>query len=120
MKKLSISVRVGKGTKLRGLHMIVAKVCGSIVSTNKSDRMQGMKILLVRQVDIPSQKQVGEPKVAIDTIGAGEGEIVLCVAGSSSRQTSKTFEKPVDLAIIGIVDSIDLIGSRVFEKYESE
>ena len=99
--------------------MILAKVCGSVVSTNKSDRMQGMKMLLVRQVDIPSQKVKGKPLVAIDTIGAGSGEIVLCVAGSSSRQTEKTLNRPVDLAIIGIVDSIDLIGSRVFEKYES-
>jgi len=100
--------------------MIVAKVCGSVVSTTKSDRMQGMKMLLVIEMDIPSQKEKGKPKVAIDTVGAGRGEIVLCVAGSSSRQTAKTFEKPVDLAIIGIVDSIDLIGSRVFQKYEAE
>lgn len=100
--------------------MIVAKVCGSVVSTNKSDRMQGMKMLLVIEVDIPSQKEKGKPQVAIDTVGAGHGEIVLCVAGSSSRQTEKTCEKPVDLAIIGIVDSIDLIGNRVFQKYEVE
>jgi len=100
--------------------MIVGRVCGSVVSTTKSDRMHGMKILLVREVDIPTQKEVGDAKVAIDTIGAGEGELVLCVSGSSSRQTEKTFNRPVDFAIIGVVDSIDLIGKRIFEKYQSE
>ena len=100
--------------------MIVGRVCGSVVSTNKSDRMQGMKMLLVQQIDIPTQKNTGDPKVAIDTIGAGEGELVLCVSGSSSRQTQTTDNKPVDFAIIGIIDSIDLIGKRIFEKYRPE
>lgn len=99
--------------------MIVGRVCGNVVSTKKSE-MRGMKMLLVREVDIPTQKEVGSPKIAIDTIGAGEGEVVLCVAGSSSRQTEKTYNRPVDLAIIGVVDSIDLIGKRIFQKYKTE
>lgn len=96
--------------------MIVGRVCGSVVSTNKSDRMKGMKMLLVREIDIPTQEETGDPKIAIDTIGAGDGEVVLCVSGSPSRLTETTDNKPVDLAIIGIIDSIDLIGKRIFEK----
>jgi len=96
--------------------MIVARVSGSVVSTTKSDRMQGMKMLLVIEVDIPTQKEKGQPLVAIDTVGAGQGELVLCVSGSSSRQTKKTFEKPVDLAIIGIIDSMEMVGKSIFKK----
>ena len=96
--------------------MIVARVCGSVVSTNKSEKMQGMKMLLVNAVDIPSQKETDSLRIAIDTVGAGQGELVLCVCGSSSRQTKLTDAKPVDLAIIGIIDSIEVVGRLIFEK----
>ncbi len=96
--------------------MIVARVVGSVVSTNKSERMIGMKMLLVTPLDIPSQEEDGKPLVAIDVVGAGEGETVLCVSGSSSRQTDLTDSKPVDLAIVGIIDSIQLKDKQVFKK----
>ncbi len=102
------------------INMIVAKVTGSVVSTNKSDRMTGMKMLIVDEIDILKQKQTGKLKVAIDTVGAGKGEIVMCVSGSSSRQTMQTDGKPVDLAIVGIIDSLELLGKTIYRKFESE
>jgi microcompartment protein CcmK/EutM len=100
--------------------MIVARVRGNVISTNKSERMQGMKMLIVVEVDIPTQQEKSHPLVAIDTVGAGEGELVLCVSGSSSRQTQLTDQKPVDLAIVGIIDSMEMHGKRVFAKYGTE
>ena len=58
--------------------------------------------------------------VAIDAVGAGEGEVVMCVGGSSSRQTALTENKPVDLSIIAIVDSVELKGKKIFEKFKDE
>jgi microcompartment protein CcmK/EutM len=53
-------------------------------------------------------------------VGAGEGEVVMCVGGSSSRQTSLTDAKPVDLSIIAIIDSVELKGEKIFEKFKNE
>lgn len=98
--------------------MILARVRGNVVSTNKSDKLQGLKLLIVVPVDIESFEEKGAPLVAIDTVGAGEGEVVMCVGGSSSRQTSITDGKPSDLAIIAIIDSVELRGNLVFKKFE--
>jgi microcompartment protein CcmK/EutM len=53
-------------------------------------------------------------------VGAGEGEVVMCVGGSSSRQTALTDAKPVDLSIIAIIDSVELKGEKIFEKFKNE
>ena len=58
--------------------------------------------------------------VAIDAVGAGEGEVVMLVGGSSSRQTNITENKPVDQSIVAIIDSVDLNGTRIFEKFSKE
>lgn len=100
--------------------MNVCKVKGNVVSTNKSERLKGMKLLVLRQIDIPTGKETGNMFVAVDTIGAGEGEVVLVVNGSSARQTSHTDSKPVDASIIAIVDSIEIEGNVVFKKYEGK
>jgi microcompartment protein CcmK/EutM len=97
--------------------MIIGEVRGSVVSTSKSETLQGLKLLVVMPLDTETLKEKGGPLVAIDAVGAGEGEVVICVGGSSSRQTAFTDGKPCDLAIIAIVDSIDIRGKRVFEKY---
>jgi ethanolamine utilization protein EutN/carbon dioxide concentrating mechanism protein CcmL len=97
--------------------MIIGEVRGSVVSTSKAETLQGLKLLVVMPLDTETLKEKGGPLVAIDAVGAGEGEVVLCVGGSSSRQTAFTDGKPCDLAIIAIIDSIDIRGKRVFEKY---
>ena len=96
--------------------MIVARVIGTVVCTQKDARLGGHTLQVVEPVAMATQKNDGKPLVAIDTVGAGLGEIVLVVSGSSARQTDATTGTPVDAVIMGIVDSIDLDGQRVFEK----
>ncbi len=97
--------------------MQLAKVKGTVVSTNKAEKLYGLKLLLVKPIDIETWQEKGQMLVAIDAVGAGEGEIVMCVGGSSSRQTVVTENKPVDQTIIAIIDSVDLEGKRIFEKF---
>ena len=99
--------------------MIIGVISGSVVSTNKSETLKGLKLLVVMPLDTETLKEKGSPLVAIDAVGAGEGEVVICVSGSSSRQTAFTDGTPCDLAIIAIIDSIDIHGKRVFEKYSN-
>lgn len=100
--------------------MILARVRGNVVSTNKSDKLLGLKLLIVVPIDIETFQEKGQPLVAIDTVGAGDNEIVMCVGGSSSRQTSITDGKPSDLAIVAIIDSVEMRGNIVFRKYEEK
>ena len=99
--------------------MQIARVNGTVVSTNKTERLNGLKLLLVKPIDIETFEEKGNIVVAIDAIGAGEGEVVMCVGGSSSRLTSVTEGKPVDQTIIAIIDSVDLGSARIFEKYKT-
>jgi len=87
--------------------MQLARVIGSIVSTRKSDRLEGLKLLVAVPIDMDTMREKGSPFVTVDTVGAGEGEIVMWAGGSSSRQTDLTTGKPVDSTIIGIVDYVD-------------
>lgn len=96
--------------------MQLAKVVGNLVSTKKSDKLQGMKILVAVPVDMDTFQEKGAPFVTVDAIGAGEGEVVMCVGGSSSRQTDLTTNKPVDNSIVAIVDYVDILGERKFDK----
>lgn len=96
--------------------MILARVIGTVVCTQKDPRLSGQTLQVVEPVAMATQKGEGKPLVAIDTVGAGMGEIVLVVSGSSARQTQITQNTPVDAVIMAIVDSIDLDGQRVFEK----
>ena len=97
--------------------MQIARVVGTVVSTTKSDRLTGLKMLLVKPIDLETFEEKGGVVVAIDTVDAGEGEIVMTVGGSSSRQTAITENKPCDQSIIAVIDSIDLEGKRIFEKH---
>ena len=96
--------------------MILARVCGQIVSTRKSDNLEGFKILIVQPLDMETLKPKGAPVVSLDTVGAGEGEVVVAVSGSSARQTKVTDAKPTDHSIIAIVDSVTINGECTFRK----
>ena len=87
--------------------MLLARVVGTVVATRKDERLLSTKLLLVRAVD-PHGKAEGGYLVAIDTVDAGFGETVLIVSGSSARMASGLKDTPVDAAIIGIVDEIEL------------
>lgn len=98
--------------------MQIARVKGNVVSTNKAEKFSGLKLLIVKPIDIETFEEKGSLLVAIDAVGAGEGEVVMIVGGSSSRQTAITDGKPVDLSIVAIIDSIDVDGARIFEKFQ--
>ena len=96
--------------------MIVARVLGTVVCTQKDSKLEGSKLHLVQPVEYQTLKGDGKPLVAVDSVGAGQGEIVLVVAGSSARQTAQTQNTPVDAVIMAIVDTIDMEGRTVYRK----
>ena len=95
--------------------MIFARVVGNVVCTLKDEKLVGTKLLLVQPVDLEGQAK-GNPIVGIDAVGAGEGELVLLVQGSSARQTTRTESNPVDCTIFAIVDTVEKHGKAVFKK----
>jgi microcompartment protein CcmK/EutM len=95
--------------------MQIAKVVGSAVATIKDERLTGRKLLIVREAD-ESGNAAGKPYVAIDTVSAGTGDLVLIAAGSSARQTDQTKDTPVDAVIMAVVDSLEVNGSVTFRK----
>jgi ethanolamine utilization protein EutN/carbon dioxide concentrating mechanism protein CcmL len=95
--------------------MILAKVLGTVVSTRKDRGLSGLKLLLAREVDAKFQP-AGSQVVAVDAVGAGEGELVLIAAGSSARLTEATKDRPVDHVICGIVDTVEVDGRDVYVK----
>jgi len=98
--------------------MIMGKVIGTVVSTQKDPGLSGYKLLIVQNVDLEIKLKPSYI-VAVDAVGAGIGEIVIVVQGSSARITKQTEGKPVDAAIVAIVDSVDLNGKMVFQKFPS-
>ncbi len=95
--------------------MLFARVVGNVVCTRKDDKLVGAKLLLVQPVGL-DDKPKGNPLVGVDAVGAGTGELVLLVQGSSARQTARTESTPVDCTIFGIVDTIEKDGRVVFTK----
>lgn len=87
--------------------MLLAKIVGTVVATRKDPRLVCSKLLVVRPVD-PSGKVDGGYLVAIDTVDAGVGERVLVVSGSSARMALGLKDCPVDAAIVGIVDAVEI------------
>jgi len=101
--------------------MFLAKVTGSMVSTQKVESMVGKKLLLVEPYRVDPQSRTslvstGRTFVAVDTVGAGVGELVLVTQGSSARLTPQTKNLPVDTVIIGIVDTVHVDQSCVYAK----
>jgi len=97
--------------------MQFARVTGNVVCTRKDEKLVGVKLLMVQPVDTEN-KPKGHPLVAVDAVGAGEGELVLIVSGSSARQTTRTENNPVDCTIFAIVDTIERGGKTLFKKSE--
>ena len=100
--------------------MFIARVTGSLISTQKVASMVGQKLLLVDPLRVDEKdagqlKPTGRTFVVVDTVGAGEGELVMIVQGSSARYTPETKTLPVDAAIIGIVDQVQVKGKTVFK-----
>ena len=97
--------------------MELGKVVGTVVSTVKDQKLAGSKLLVVNLVaadGTPTQNHV----VAVDTVGAGAGEMVLLVRGSSARQARNMENVPTDTSIIAIVDALEIGGKMVFQKFK--
>lgn len=87
--------------------MYLARVTGTVVSTSKDERLIGCKLLLARRLD-ERQQPAGAPEVCVDTVGAGNGEVVIITKGSSARVAAARSDAPIDAVIVGIVDSVEI------------
>jgi len=96
--------------------LFLGRVIGNVWSTKKDENLVGAKFLIVRQIDL-NMKDKENFVVAVDSVGAGEGEVVLVATGSSSRQTSFTKDKPVDAVIMAIVDKLDISLKEYIEEH---
>jgi microcompartment protein CcmK/EutM len=88
--------------------MIIARIAGTVVSTQKDPRLAGKKLLIVRPLNLDGTL-AGGYVVAVDTVGAGFHEHVLVVAGSSARLAQGMKDVPVDAAIVGVIDTVDVV-----------
>jgi ethanolamine utilization protein EutN len=95
--------------------MQIALVIGSTISTIKDEAISGRKLLIVRKADTEG-KMTGEPFVAVDTVSAGTGDLVLITDGSSARYTRQTTDTPVDAVIVGVIDSLEMGGKVTYRK----
>ena len=99
--------------------MFLARVTGSVVATQKVEAMVGQKLLIVEPLRVQEKDPktltgTGRTFITVDTVGAGEGEVVLIVQGSSARLTPETEKLPVDATIIGIVDTVNVQNKTIF------
>lgn len=90
--------------------MFLGRVVGTVWATRKDEKLDGLKFQIVQKVD-EQLKLRPEFTIAVDSVGAGSGELVLCAAGSSARMTAVTENKPVDAVIMAIVDEVDFTDS---------
>ena len=104
--------------------MFVAKVTGSLISTQKVSSMVGCKLLVVEPYRLEDKQRrslttTGRTFIAVDMLGAGEGDYVLITQGSSARLTPETKNMPVDTVVIGIVDQVHVEGNCVYDRQKN-
>jgi microcompartment protein CcmK/EutM len=95
--------------------MEIARVTGTVVATRKDAKLAGYKMLLLELADISGAPRGGSPIVALDTLDAGVGDLVLVVRGSSARQALNMSATPVDAIVIGIIDHIEFSGETSYK-----
>lgn len=95
--------------------MLLGKVVGTLVATRKEPSLDGIKFLVLRQLDIDASETSGY-RVAADAVGAGLGEVVLYATGSSARMTRLTDQRPCDGVIMAIVDQLEVDGQIRYDK----
>ena len=95
--------------------MVLGKVIGTLVASRKEPTLDGLTLLVVRACDVDGNAN-GGIAIAVDAVGAGIGEVVLYVAGSSARQTQVTKDRPVDATIMAIVDQVTVGGENRYVK----
>ena len=96
--------------------MLVGRVTGNVVSTNKVSSLEGTKLLIVQPVELDTLAMKNDYVVCVDDVGAGEGDLVVCAYGSSARQSPTSGKIASDFSIYAILDSIDIRGARTYDK----
>lgn len=99
--------------------MLIGKVIGTVVASQKDEKMEGLKFLVLKQVDVEAHEGSGYV-VAVDAVGAGLGEYVLYASGSSARQTVVTDRRPCDAVIMAIIDQWEVGGEMKYRKVTGE
>lgn len=99
--------------------MLLGRVIGTVWATRKDEKLEGLRLLIVRAVDL-NLKPLSNFVVAVDSVSAGMGELVLLAQGSSARQTKETHNKPVDAVIMAIVENLDFDSIKSLEKQYKE
>ena len=87
--------------------MRIGKVVGTVVATTKDEKLIGSKLMITQPLDVKLNPK-GEPFIAVDTVGAGVGEVILYVNGTAGRIAARKLDSPIDAAIVGIVDNVDV------------
>ena len=87
--------------------MHLGRVVGTIVATRKDERLTGCKLMLTQPLNI-NHKPIGEALITVDTVGAGIGEIIIYTKGTAARYAAEKLQSPIDAAIVGIVDNMDV------------
>lgn len=100
--------------------MLLARVTGTVVATQKASSMSGRKLLVVEPLRVDEVardrlRPLGRTFIAVDPFGAGTGQVVLLCQGSSARLMPETADLPIDAVVIGIVDRVDIAGRQIFE-----
>ena len=98
--------------------MKLGKIVGTVVSTQKDEKIETLRLYIVRDLSI-SLEDKPTFVVAADSVGAGVGEVVLYASGSSARQTNMTNNRPIDATIMAIVDQLDVDGELLYDKAKS-
>ena len=102
--------------------MFIARIRGNVVTTQKVPKMAGRKLLIIEPMQVDEKtgalKGTGRCIVAVDTLGAGDGDLALVTQGSSARMTDTTGDAPVDAVVVGIIDSVGVHGKTVYRKSE--
>jgi ethanolamine utilization protein EutN len=99
--------------------MQLARVVGTVVATRKDPQVEGKKLLIVKLIR-PDGVELDDYQVAVDTVDAGYGEVVLMASGSSARMAEGCENKPVDRAIVGVVDRIDFLEGEQPVRYKKQ
>lgn len=87
--------------------MYIGKVIGTVVATRKDENLVGTKLMITQPLNM-DLKPVGEPLIAVDTVGAGIGELVLFSKGTAARIAARKMDSPIDVSIVGIIDEMDV------------
>ena len=95
--------------------MLLGKVVGTLVSTQKDEKLEGFKFMVVKRLNVENE-ETGEYVIAADAVQAGIGDVVMYATGSSARQTTLTDKKPCDAVLMAVVDTWEVDGEVRYQK----